>query len=344
MGAYGRILIPKTMKIVIDNAIPFLENRLPEDLDKIILPGAAITSRDVADADALLVRTRTRCDAALLKGSNVKFVGTATIGLDHFNIPELQALGITAVNAPGCNAPAVAQYVWSCLLRLGFRPGLHRLGLVGKGNIGSVVAEWGRRLGVEIMVCDPPRAEAGLTDEDYRPLEQLMRDCDAVTLHVPKTSSGKHPTLGLVDAAAIGELQPGAILINAARGGIVDEEALIEAIAGKGIRAVVDTWHGEPTISRRLLSAATIATPHIAGYSLEGKERATRMVLESLSATLGIATDTSGLAPAHRVPEVLTPEKITESYDPYVDMKLLLDSPEEFEALRDGYALRKECC
>lgn len=330
------------MKIIIDDAIPFLEGRIPEDIEKVILPGARISPADVADADALLVRTRTRCDAALLKESKVRLVATATIGLDHFNIPELQSLGIAAFNSPGCNAPAVAQYVWSCLLRAGFKPGRDRLGLIGKGHVGSIVADWGRRLGADIMVCDPPRKDAGHDDEDYRPLDELMQRCDAVTFHVPKTTDGPYPTVGLCSAERIGMLKPGAILVNASRGGIVDEEALMQAIDGKKVCAIVDTWIGEPRISKDLLHKAYIATPHIAGYSLEGKERASRMVLEALRDTLGVNVITDGLAPAYTPGNDLTADKILASYDPFVDMQLLLDAPDDFERLRDGYDLRPE--
>ncbi|MCM1376857.1 MAG: 4-phosphoerythronate dehydrogenase [Clostridium sp.] len=330
------------MKIIIDDAIPFLEGRIPAEVEQVILPGAAIVPADVADADALLVRTRTRCDAALLKDSRVKLVATATIGADHFNMPELSALGIEAVNSPGCNAPAVAQYAWSSLLRAGFNPKSHTLGLIGKGKVGFIVAEWGRKLGAKILVCDPPRREAGMSDEVYVSLEEVCGRCDAITLHVPLTRSGKHATLNLIGSREFEAMRPGTILVNASRGGVVDEEAWKKNIKQKNVRAIVDTWKGEPRIDKDLLELAFIATPHIAGYSLQGKERATRMVLEALKRKFDVNVVTTGLEPQYEPLKEVTEQLILNSYNPFDDDRLLRNQPDGLEILRDTYDLRPE--
>lgn len=330
-------------KIIVDDAIPFLEGRLENYFTPVVLHASEIDSEAVKDADAPLVRTRTRCDAPLLEGSNVEFIGTCTIGMDHFCRADLDRLGIEAVNAPGCNAPAVAQYAWSSLLRMGFDPARHTLGLVGKGNVGKVVAAWGRLLGARVIVSDPPRAEAGLSDEDYLPLSELARQCDAITFHVPLTREGKHRTLGLGSREVISQLRPGALLVNAARGGVVDEDAVADAIEEKGLVAAIDTWVNETgMVSPRLLRLVRYGTPHIAGYSRQGKERATRMVLEALGAHFSVDLPVDGLSPAYVLPEALTAKEITDSYDPAVDTALLRSAPDSIDRLRNAYRLREE--
>ncbi|MDE6338115.1 MAG: 4-phosphoerythronate dehydrogenase, partial [Muribaculaceae bacterium] len=186
------------MKFIVDNKIPFIKGRL-EPLGEVVYADPfAFTPQLVKDADALIIRTRTHCDEALLDGSSVKLVATATIGTDQIDIPWCEANGITVENAAGCNAPGVAQYVWSSLLRNGFDPSRHTLGVVGKGNIGSIVADWGCRLGANVIVCDPPRQKAGHKDEDYLPLEEVLAKADAVTLHTPLTKEGDDSTYHLI--------------------------------------------------------------------------------------------------------------------------------------------------
>lgn len=181
--------------LIIDDAIPFLEGRLEKDFTFRLMPGAGISRADLAGADGLLVRTRTRCDASTLEGTPVSFVATGTIGLDHIDGDYCDAHAIEWRNAPGCNAPAVAQYVWRALFQLGFAEmrgrdgGAPVLGVVGKGNVGSIVTQWARALGFRVIVSDPPRAarlaESGNLDEDYLPLHDLMEKADAVTFHTP---------------------------------------------------------------------------------------------------------------------------------------------------------------
>lgn len=329
-------------KILIDENIPFIKGRLEPYADVRYLDQFAFTPENTADADALLIRTRTRCDKSLLEGSKVRLVATATIGTDQIDMEWCAGAGIEVRNSPGCNAPGVAQYVWASLLRMVPDIRGKRVGVVGFGNVGSTVARWGERLGAEIMVCDPPRKEAGHTDTSYRPLEQLLSQCHIVTLHTPLTRSGSHPTFHMISDSRLLLMQPGAILVNAARGPVVDTEALKRRLRSGELRAVIDTWENEPQIDTELLRLAEVATFHIAGYSLEGKQRATRMVLEATDRVFGWHTDKSGLAPDRPANEPVTARAILDSYDPAPDMEALRKNPDAFDRLRHDYIFRKE--
>lgn len=329
------------MKIIADNNIPFLRGRLEPVAEVVYVDQAGFTPAIVKDADALLIRTRTRCDEALLDGSAVRLVATATIGMDQIDLDWCAAAGITVRNAPGCNAPGVAQYVWASLLRLGFDPQRHTLGLVGCGNVGSIVRDWGLRLGARVLVSDPPKEERGEAGE-YVALNELLRHSDAVTLHTPLTRAGSHPTFHLIGERELSLIGDGKILVNAARGPVVDFAALRPHVLSGRLRAVIDTWEGEPKVDRDLLDAVEYGTFHIAGYSLQGKQRATRMVLEAVEDTFGVSIDKSGLAPAYTEPESLTAELITDSYDPAGDTAALRDAPEAFDTLRAAYHYRPE--
>lgn len=332
------------MKIIVDENIPYIRGRFGPDCEITYIDQDEFTPERVRDADALLVRTRTRCNADLLGASRVRFIGTGTIGTDHLDLPWLRANGITAVNAPGCNAPGVAQYVWNTLLRLGFDPATDRLGVVGWGNIGSIVKAWGENLGTEVWVSDPPKERAGISGE-YHTLDDIMAGCRAVTFHTPLTRTGPDATYHLASDRELGLMGENRILINAARGPVVDNEALLRKIkADPSLRVALDVWEGEPTVNRELLGLVDYGTFHIAGYSRQGKERATRMLLEALQAHSGIQMDTSGLEPAYDLATAALPdaERILESYDPAVDTATLRRNPENFEILRHDYDYRPE--
>lgn len=352
-------------KIIIDDNIPYIQGRLEPVADVEYVDQFGFTPANVRNADAMVIRTRTRCDSSLLAESGIKIIATATIGVDQIDIPWCQNAGIKVVNSPGCNAPAVAQYVWSALLRKGFNPKKQTLGIVGCGNVGSIVAQWGRLLGARILVSDPPKQEAGIPvinpidkeanpqvsnptgqqgniEISYVPLETLMRECDAVTLHTPLTRDGSHPTYHLISDKEIAAMKPGAIFINAARGPVLDTQAILQPLRDGKISAVIDTWEGEPDINLELLDLADIATFHIAGYSRQGKERATRMVLEELEKFFGFEVDKSGLAPAYISPKDLTAESIISSYDPVIDTAALRSDPAAFDTLRRNYNYREE--
>lgn len=341
-GGMGLDFVLK-MKIVADKNIPFLKGRLERaGAEVLYVDQFGFTPDLVRDADALLIRTRTPINEALLAGSKVGVVATATIGTDQIDFDFTRKAGITVCNAPGCNAPAVAQYVWSSLLRCGFNPAEDILGVVGKGNVGRIVVEWGRVMGARVLVCDPPRQRAGLTDEEYLPLRDMLGRVDAVTFHTPLTLSGSDATFHLAGAGELDLIKRGAVLVNAARGPVVDNGALCEALAAKRLRAVVDTWEGEPNLNLDLLSRVEFGSCHIAGYSRQGKERATRMVLEAVENFFGIVVDKSGLEGPYAEPARLTPQLIMDSFDPAVETDALRREPDKFDILRNNYILREE--
>lgn len=331
----------KRPKIVIDADIPFIRGRLEPWADTLYVDQFGFTPENVADADAMIIRTRTRCNRDLLEGSAVKLIATATIGMDQFDLDWCRTAGIECVNAPGCNAPGVAQYVWSVLLRSGFDPKRMTLGVVGHGNVGSIVADWGRRLGARVLVSDPPKRDAGTLGCDDTPLDTILKEADAVTLHVPMTRAGEYPTHHLIGERELALMRPGARLVNAARGPVVDNAAWRKAVAEGRVRAFVDTWEGEPDIDRELLRLAEVATFHIAGYSTEGKQRATRMALEAVGRRFGWDIDLSGLAGAYVCPE-LTERKIIDSFDPTPIDEALRADPAAFDTLRRDYVFRPE--
>lgn len=331
----------KRPKIVIDADIPFIRGRLEPWADTLYVDQFGFTPENVADADAMIIRTRTRCNRDLLEGSAVKLIATATIGMDQFDLDWCRGAGIECVNAPGCNAPGVAQYVWSVLLRSGFDPKRMTLGVVGHGNVGSIVADWGRRLGARVLVSDPPKRDAGTLGCDDTPLDTILKEADAVTLHVPMTRSGEYPTHHLIGERELALMRPGARLVNAARGPVVDNAAWRKAIAEGRVRAFVDTWEGEPDLDRELLQLAEVATFHIAGYSTEGKQRATRMALEAVGRRFGWDIDLSGLAGEYVCPE-LTERKIIDSFDPTPIDEALRADPAAFDTLRRDYVFRPE--
>ena len=332
----------KRPRIIVDDNIPFIKGRLEPFADTVYADQFGFTPELVRDADAMVIRTRTRCDENLLKGSKVKIIATATIGMDQFDLGWCRDNGITCRNSPGCNAPGVAQYVWSALLRSGFDPERHTLGVVGCGNVGSIVADWGRRLGADVLVNDPPKAAAGASLPGLVELPELLRDADAVTLHTPLTRDGEWPSFHLIGEAALALMKPGALLVNAARGPVADNAALRRAVASGHIRAVIDTWEGEPKLDKELLSLLKYGTFHIAGYSLEGKQRATRMVLEAIGEHFGFAPDLSGLEGPYKAPARISAKAILDSYNPISDTLQLKADPDAFDTLRANYSFRRE--
>ena len=325
--------------VIIDSDIPYIRGRV-EPFDEVVyVDQNGFTPELVKDAQAMIIRTRTRCNEHLLKHSAVKLIATATIGMDQFDLPWCEANGIECVNSPGCNAPAVAQYVWSCLLRKGFNPQTGTLGIVGCGHVGEIVADWGEKLGCRILVNDPPKFENGELKYPHTPLHELLKEADAVTLHTPMIKGGPHPSYHLIGEEELALMKRGALLVNAARGPVVDNTALA---ATSHLRLIIDTWEGEPNMNPEVLRKAEIATFHIAGYSSQGKSRATRMTLEALGRRFGWDIDLSGLEPDYTVPTRIEAKTIVESFDPIPVDKLLREHPEMFDTLRADYILRSE--
>ena len=275
--------------IVADRNMATLENTFGRHGALRLADGRALRRETLEDADVLLVRSVTRVDAALLEGTPVRFVGTATIGTDHLDLRWLEAHGIAWASAPGCNADAAAQYTLGMILLAWHRLGRARadlgVGIVGHGNVGSRLAALCEALGVPTVSNDPPLAEAGLGGLVI--LDEALA-CPVVSLHVPLTRSGPWPTAHLVDGDVIERMAPGALLVNAARGDVVDGDALTAALAAGRIHAALDVWPGEPRIDSALLHATTVATPHVAGYSTEGKRRGTTMVYDAFCRWLGV--------------------------------------------------------
>ncbi len=334
-----------TPNIIIEGNIPFIRGLFEPYATVRYLAPEEITREAVADADALITRTRTRCDRALLEGSRCRMIASATIGLDHVDLDYCAARGIEVCNAPGCNAPGVAQYVMASVLSLlPYDADLSSLtfGIVGVGNIGKVVEAWARKLGFKVLLCDPPRAEAE-GPESFVSLEEIARNADIITFHTPLTRTGNHPTYHLASRQFFDSLQRCPIVINAARGPVADTDAWIAAIRrGCVSHSVIDCWEHEPDISAELLGLANIATPHIAGYSREGKIRATRMASEAVAAHFGwpapIMTETATDTPL----EQITRRSILDSYNPYADTFALRNHPDSFEQLRNHYNYRCE--
>jgi erythronate-4-phosphate dehydrogenase len=338
-------------KVIIDKFVPFEGNPFEGIAQVQLLAPAEFTPEAVRDADALIVRTRTKCNANLLDGSKVSIVATATIGTDHFDFPYLASKGIRAVSAPGCNAPAVAQYVYASIFALGLgQPGM-RLGIVGLGHVGSIVASWAKGFGIEVLACDPPRqrrdggwdanAPFNAGSEPFYSLEEVARKADVLTFHTPLTRTGQDATFHLGNRDLF-NVAPKALVINAARGPVIDTADTLAAIKrGKIAKAAIDCWEGEPVISLDLMQAAVIATPHIAGYSLEGKRRATAMTFNAVLEHFGSDRRIDPQVPMVP-PTSVTREAVIASYNPFADTEILRAAPATFEHLRDSYALRHE--
>lgn len=337
------------MRVVADDKIPYLREALETmGVEGVYMPGSLIDADAVRDADALIVRTRTRCDAALLEGSSVAFIATATIGHDHIDTDYCAAHDICWTNAPGCNAPSVCQYVESALLLLQAEQGVclskSTLGIVGVGHVGSLVEAMARSWGMRVLCCDPPRAERG--DEGLVPLEMIAREADIITLHTPLTREGRFPTYHMADAAFFDALERKPWLINTSRGETVDTEALHHALdKGQVAQCIIDVWEHEPHIDLALLERCYIGTPHIAGYSADGKACATQMALQALQAHFALPPVPEITPPAPHDPEVKAATReqaLIQIYNPHDDSHRLKDKPEAFEWLRGNYPLRRE--
>ncbi len=275
------------MRIVADAQIPLVAEAFSGLGEVALYPPRQLTRAAVADAEVLLVRSITPVDADLLAGSALRFVGTATIGEDHLDTAYLQQAGIYYASVPGCNAEAVAEYVLSALCVLAqqqnFELPARTVGIVGCGNTGSALAAKLKLLGVRVLRNDPPLAAQRGDDTAFVPLSELLASADIVSLHVPLTRTGAHPTQHLISAAQLTTMRPGSTLINTSRGAVVDNVALLHSLRSGHLRgAVLDVWEGEPRPNPALLAAVTLATPHIAGYSLMGKLRATERLYRAL--------------------------------------------------------------
>ncbi|HLP17433.1 MAG TPA: 4-phosphoerythronate dehydrogenase PdxB [Bacteroidota bacterium] len=348
------------MKIIVDKNIPYLRGVLEPYATVVYLAGQVISRSDLTDADAMIVRTRTKCNAALLEGTRVRFIATATIGHDHIDAEYCDAHGIRWTNAEGCNSSSVQQYIGAVLAQLStqlnFSCNAKTLGIVGVGNVGTKVAALARALGMRVLLNDPPRArrEGGA---GFVPIDTLIEHADIITFHVPLIDGGRDNTFYMADERFLSRLRPTQIVINTSRGEVVQGSALKALLQRGGLQAcVLDVWEQEPMIDIELLHKCVIGTPHIAGYSADGKANGTSMSVNALSRFFGWgALDAwkPGDVPAPREPEFTLDcehlskqdaikRAILHTYDICADDERLRRSVQTFERQRADYPLRRE--
>ena len=312
--------------VVIDKGIPFLDNIFPKDIEVLYLSPEDITPEIVHFADALFVRTRTNINAELLENSKVRFVVTATIGFDHIDQDYCAKKGIQWTSCPGCNAQAVCDYVEEAISTLKPEKTVLTIGVVGYGNVGKLVARMAENKGHRVILCDPPLG-IGVS------LSELAPQCDVITFHTPLTREGDHPTYHLCNQEVLGLCKQDALIINAARGGVIDEQALLSCLSSRRLLTTIDCWEEEPNVNRELLQKVDLASYHIAGYSIQGKMNASEMCLRAFCDffSLPILSINKKIVPLQGDSDTGWLQRISNQ---------LKARPEAFEQLRKQYKLR----
>lgn len=336
------------MKIVVDNKIPYIRQTLERITDNVVyLPGNEINTEAVKDADALITRTRTKCNKQLLENTRIKFIGTATIGFDHIDTEYCKEAGITWKNCPGCNAGAVEQYIHSVIELLIEEKGLNAektcIGIIGVGNVGSRIMTLTQKMGMRVLLNDPPRNDNG--ENGFVDINTIAKECDIITFHTPLITEGKYQTFHMGDENFFNSLKKKPIIINTSRGEVIETAAILKAINNGLIsEAIIDVWENEPKINLELLNKVYIGTPHIAGYSIEGKYNATIMTLKSLCNFFHLDFNHYFSSPDEEKMQekTRTNNNILSCYNPKNDYSTLLKNPEDFEKIRGNYNLRKE--
>jgi erythronate-4-phosphate dehydrogenase len=347
------------MKIVVDEKIPFIKGVLESHAEILYRSGDKISPADVKDADALIIRTRTNCTEALLDGSKVRFIATATIGFDHIDTKYCDARGITWTNAEGCNASSVQQYIASVLSYWRAAKNLNweatTIGIIGVGNVGKKIERLCRTLGMRVIKNDPPR-ERREDSSEFVSLDEIIERSDVISLHVPLNLEGVDRTFHLVDDAFLQRMRSHQRLINSSRGEVVETKAVRTLLESHKLAGcVLDVWENEPAIDRRLMDLVDIATPHIAGYSADGKANGTSMSVQAVSRFFGLGLNawvpsSVPIPPAttlreecsQRSAEDVISSLIQKTYEVQDDDRRLRSSPETFEAQRGSYPLRRE--
>jgi erythronate-4-phosphate dehydrogenase len=347
------------MKIVIDDKIPYINHALDNYAEVECLPAIAISKSKLVDCDAMIIRTRTRCDAELLEGTSVKFIASATIGYDHIDTSYCKSHGITWTNAPGCNSGSVMQYLAAALLYYAKQNNIilkdRVLGVIGVGNVGKKIVRLAEILEMQVLLNDPPRERnEGICG--FLTIESIMKEADIISFHVPLNREGQDKTYHLADKDFFSKLNPGTVLINTSRGEVVDTQSLIQFLnEDKMSAAILDVWEDEPDINRELLLKTCIATPHIAGYSVDGKANGTKIAVRSLSQFFGLGLDKwePKKIPAIENPvifcngkkktfqEIVT-ELVMQTYPIQNEISWLRTHPEKFEQYRGDYPVRRE--
>lgn len=347
------------IKIVADDKIPFLKGALEPFAEVVYLQGEKINNEILREADALIIRTRTACNKELLDGTKVKFIATATIGFDHIDTDYCQQNNIQWTNAPGCNSGSVMQYMASALVRLAlkynFKFSEKTIGIIGHGNIGSKVAKLAAVLGFKVLINDPPLQRSGLLPDSVS-LNEIIDKADIITFHVPLNTHGIDKTLHVGNEEFFNSIKSTTIIINSSRGDIIDNNALKKALKKKKLKgAVLDVWENEPTIDQELLDLVDYATPHIAGYSADGKANGTAMSVQAISDFFGFElkdwfplnvplpsnTELKIGVGTDAVKNSLS-QFILSTYDIQLDHERLIKSVETFENQRGEYPLRRE--
>lgn len=349
--------IMKQFVIVADDKIPGLPTLLAPFEQVTFLPTKDFSSSAIKDANVLFVRTPIKCNPALLEGNKVEYIGTASIGFDHIDRSYCAAHDIVWNNAPGCNKGSVLSYFLATLSILArkMKKDLSEftVGVVGVGNIGKHIAKACSDLGMKVLLNDPPRQEAE-GDQGFVSLEEIAKECDLVTFHTPLTKDGDHPSYHVADHRFFSALEKKPIIMNAARGGVLDEEALLEAFKnGKIGGMIIDCWENEPLINEELLDIADIATPHIAGFSRDGKFNGTKMTVAAFARYFGLNVDTSLITPPvpkHPVIDVnqidgdILTGIILKTYPVEEESEALKAASSDFVKQRDHYPLRRDFC
>ncbi|MBL7971978.1 MAG: 4-phosphoerythronate dehydrogenase PdxB [Prolixibacteraceae bacterium] len=347
------------MKVVIDDKIPYIRGAFESSAEVVYLPGSKTTPEVVKDADAIVTRTRTICNEKLLAGSSVKFIATATIGYDHIDTDYCETAGIKWTNAPGCNSKSVEQYIASTLMVLAETRNLRLkdlcIGVVGVGNVGSKVARISELFGMKVLKNDPPRERAEGSAE-FVSLKQVMEEADIITLHVPLNMKGEDATFHLGNDVFFSGLKKKPVVINSCRGEVLDTLAVKNALKNNQISGFVcDCWENEPDIDLELLALTEIATPHIAGYSKDGKATGTEMSVQAISKHFGLGLENwkaSGIEfPEKPVFELngsglseqqIVSKAILHTYDIRKDDADFRKDVTKFEQLRGDYPTRRE--
>ena len=347
------------MKIIIDNKIPYIKGALESFAEVIYLPGSETTAEVVKDADAIITRTRTKCNKDILEDSSVKFIATATIGFDHIDTEYCKHAGIEWTNAPGCNAESVNQYISSALFSWSMKNRTElkgkTIGIVGVGQVGSRVAKTCEIIGMKVLLNDPPR-ERIESSEKFVSLKTIQKEADIITFHVPLNMKGEDATYHLVNDNFIQGLNKKPLLINSCRGEVFDTKAVYNSKQTNSISGlIIDCWENEPEINLDLLNKVDYGTPHIAGYSKDGKANGTKMSVQAVSRFFNLSIDNWKPAqielPKNTIIEIdgnqrreysILAEAVLSTYDIENDFDTLKDSPELFEKLRGDYPVRRE--
>lgn len=341
------------MKIVVDKNIPYLKGVVEQYGDVTYLAGNEFTKDSIKDADTLIVRTVTYFGKDILEGSNVKLICSATIGYDHIDTKYCDEHGIVWKNAPGCNSGSVMQYLVSVLVIISQQKGFQlrdkTIGIVGVGNVGKKVAKACEILGMKVLLNDPPRQRTENL-KDFVDLETIKKKADIITFHTPLTKEGEDKTYHIVNEDFFNSLSKNPIIINSARGAIIDTLAIKKALSEKKISgAVIDCWENEPNIDLEYMRSVDIATPHIAGYSADGKANATRMSLGNLASFWKMSDEPiKTIKPAQIADSVINVDVeslesiILMTYNPMGDFQQLISAPSKFSELRGNYPVRRE--